>query len=179
MTSLNRILPTLLVAVAVTSCTKKEPNVELIQDMMESPAVKAQDYNPRRSGEMANMVPPEGTVAVGHAPYKYKGKPEDAERALTNPLEATEAVLARGKMKFETYCFPCHGSAGDGKGPVAPKFMVPVPSLLTDKAKAYRDGRLFHIITDGQGVMGSYASQIKDQKDRWAIVHYIRSLQKK
>ncbi len=169
-----------LLMISLASCKSSQPNVELIQDMMESPAVKAQEYSPKKpNGGQLNMVPPEGTVAVGHIPYKYKGKPEDAERALSNPLSADEATLARGKLKFETYCFPCHGLAADGKGPVAAKFLVPVPSLMTDKVKAFKDGRIFHIITDGQGVMGSYASQIKSEKDRWALVHYIRSLQKK
>jgi len=164
----------------MSGCTKDQPNVEFIQDMMESPAIKAQEYNAKKAhGGQTNLVAPEGTVPVGFTPYKFKGRPDDAEKGLANAVAVSETVLARGKIKYETYCFPCHGSVGDGKGPVAPKFLVPVPSLLTDKSKAFKDGRLFHIITDGQGVMGSYASQIKNEKDRWALVHYIRSLQKK
>ena len=160
----------------LTSCTKQNTNVELIQDMMESPAVKAQDYDTKRPGEMANMMPPEGTESIGHIPYKFKGKPEDAEKALVNPIPGQN--LARGKQLFETYCYVCHGVKGDGQGPVAAKFQVPVPSLLSDKVRGFKDGRIFHIITDGQGVMGTYATQIKEEKDRWAVVNYVRSLKK-
>jgi len=159
------------------SCTNNQPNVELIQDMMESPAVKAQDYNPKRPGEMANRVPPEGTQPIGHIPYKFKGKAEEAEKILVNPIPGRE--LERGKVLFETYCFVCHGVEADGKGPVAAKFQVPVPSLKSDKVKNFKDGRIFHIITDGQGVMSSYESQVQIEQDRWAIVNYVRSLQRK
>ncbi len=163
-------------SLTLVSCSRSDTNVELIQDMMESPAVKTQDYNPKRPGEMANMIPPEGTIPVGFTPYKYKGKADDAENFLVNPIAGKS--LDRGKQLFETYCFVCHGAKGDGHGPVAAKFQVPVPSLLSDKVKKFKDGRIFHIITDGQGVMSAYATQVKKESDRWAIVNYVRSLQK-
>jgi mono/diheme cytochrome c family protein len=166
----------LLLVIFSLGCSKSNTNIELIQDMMESPAVKAQDFNPKRPGEAANMLPPEGTQAIGHIPYKFKGKADEAERALTNPMAGQN--LARGKELFETYCYVCHGLTGDGKGPVAPKFQVPMPALTTDKVRGFKDGRIFHIITDGQGVMGSYATQIKREKDRWAVVNYVRSLKR-
>lgn len=171
-----KMLLTVFGFIFIAGCTRNEPNVELIQDMMESPAEKAQDYNPKRPGEMANRIPPEGTQSIGHIPYKFKGKAEEAEKALINPISGKN--LERGKVLFETYCFVCHGVNADGKGPVAAKFQVPVPSLMADKIRNYKDGRIFHIITDGQGVMSSYASQIKKENDRWAIVNYIRSLQR-
>ncbi len=36
---------------------------------------------------------------------------------------------------------------------------------------------IYHIITNGQNVMPSYASQIT-REERWAIVNYIRVLQR-
>ena len=56
---------------------------------------------------------------------------------------------------------------------------VKPPSLLTKKVRDYSDGRIFHIITDGQGLMGSYINQLLEEKDRCAVVKYVRSLQKK
>ncbi len=52
------------------------------------------------------------------------------------------------------------------------------PPLISDKIIGVADGAIFHIISDGQGVMSSYAFQLVDEKDRWAIVNYVRSLQK-
>lgn len=176
MTNFLRIISVLGLVLTLSGCSKSNTNIELVQDMMDSPAVKAQDYNPKQSGEAANTLPPEGTQAIGHIPYKFVGKAEEAEKALVNPIPGQN--LARGKELFETYCYVCHGVTGDGKGPVAAKFQVPIPALTTDKVRAFKDGRLFHIITDGQGVMGSYATQIKREKDRWAVVNYVRSLKR-
>jgi mono/diheme cytochrome c family protein len=173
---MKNVLLIFSVLVLATACSKSNTNVELIQDMMESPAVKAQDHNPKMPGESANTLPPEGTQAIGHIPYKFKGKADEAEKALANPIAGQN--LARGKELFETYCYVCHGTKGDGKGPVSPKFQVPIPALTSDKVRAFKDGRIFHIITDGQGVMSSYATQIKREKDRWAVVNYVRSLKR-
>jgi mono/diheme cytochrome c family protein len=88
-------------------------------------------------------------------------------------------IVARGKAKYEIFCYPCHGPDLIGNGLVAAKMLVKPPSLLSDKIRGYHDGRIFHIISYGQGVMGSYASQIHDKDDRWAIIKYIRSMQNK
>jgi len=43
--------------------------------------------------------------------------------------------------------------------------------------KNWSDGSIYHVITNGQNIMPAYDKQIK-QDDRWAIVHYIRVLQR-
>lgn len=164
------IYSTLLVLlVGMAGCTNKKPNVELIQDMMESPAVKAQE-------DM--RVPPEGTVPIGFRPYRHHFDPATAEKVLVNPVAVNAATLERGKNRYEIYCLVCHGAGGAGDGTVAEKMPVRPPSLLSDKVRKFNDGRIFHIISDGQGVMGSYASQIPSEQDRWSVVNYVRSLQK-
>ena len=91
----------------------------------------------------------------------------------------TVEVIELGRTKYETYCAVCHGYEGKGDGPVSVKMSVKPPSLLTDKiVSQYNDGRIFHVISDGQGVMSSYAYQLVNPNDRWAIVNYMRSLQK-
>jgi mono/diheme cytochrome c family protein len=72
----------------------------------------------------------------------------------------------------------CHGETGHSDGTVAPKLAVKPRILASPEAKAYPDGRIFYAITAGKGVMGSYQGQIPDEKARWAIVNYVRSLQK-
>jgi mono/diheme cytochrome c family protein len=51
------------------------------------------------------------------------------------------------------------------------------PVLFSDKVVNWTDGRLYHTITMGQGLMPSYATQILPEQ-RWAIVHYVRALQR-
>lgn len=162
--------------------TKNEPNIEVIQDMMEQPALKAQDFHPYDREKSSMIVPPEGTWPKNRKPYMYKGKAVQAGEKLKNPYasETSEEFIKLGQRNYNNYCLLCHGAGGAGDGQVAAKFVgVKPPSLLTDKIKNYPDGRIYHIITDGQGIMGAYINQMPIGKDRWAVVNYVRSLQKK
>lgn len=172
------ILSTTVVFVGCTG-GKNKTNIELVQNMMDQASIKSQDWDPKQGDKVQMRVPPEGTVSQERAPYKYASDPIGAENNLKNPLEASPEVLARGQKYFNIYCAVCHGEQGLGDGTVSGKMAVKPPSLLSDKVRGFKDGRIYHIATDGQGVMSSYASQIPDDKNRWAIVHYVRSLQKK
>lgn len=161
---------------------KDQTNIELMQDMMEQRALKSQKFDDIR-GKASAMTPPENTVPRGFTPYAYAGDPIKAEKELKNPLEGADAnhlalALERGQNRFEIYCSPCHGFQGRGDGTVAQYMPLKPPPLISDKVKAFKDGRIFHIITDGQGVMNNYATQIYKDSDRWAIVAYVRKLQK-
>lgn len=146
-----------------------KPSMTYMPDMAYSPALKAQEAGSMR-------LPVKGTIARGFAPYEYANEPELAGRELKNPLRPTLATFKRGQKMFNTYCIVCHGSAGEGDGYIVPKYPRP-PSLQSEKVINYPDGRIFHIATVGQNLMPSYASQIS-REDRWAIIHYIRALQR-
>ncbi|TWU56395.1 hypothetical protein Poly51_23050 [Rubripirellula tenax] len=103
-----------------------------------------------------------------------------------NPSELTAALLEKGQQQFGIYCSVCHGMNGGGNGLVnrrAQKILagtwVPPSSLHQDSLYAgkYPDGKLFNTISNGIRKMPGYASQIKVE-DRWAIVAYVRALQK-
>lgn len=184
---MKHTLLTLTSMLLVAGCTKgghpemhKEPNVDLIQDMMEQSALKPQDFEPGARDTASSRLPPEGTVPVGFKPYAYHLNAEAAAKNLKNPYSGKmdADVLGNGRKKFETYCAVCHGYEGKGDGPVAVKMALKPPPLISEKIIKLNDGGIFHIITDGQGVMSSYAYQLVDENDRWAIVNYIRSLQK-
>ena len=169
---------------SVTGCGPKgnSPNIEVIQDMMEQPALKAQDFDPHNREKSSMLVPPEGTWPKNVEPYLYRGKPVEAGLKLKNPYAGDKSpeFLKLGQQHFNNYCLLCHGPGGAGDGQIAAKFVgVKPPSLLTDKIRNYPDGRIFDIITVGQGIMGTYIHQLPKEKDRWAVVNYVRSLQKK
>jgi mono/diheme cytochrome c family protein len=120
--------------------------------------------------------PVAGTVARGFLPYAFTGKPDDAGKNLLNPLLPTKEVIERGKSRFLTYCSPCHGNFGVGDSRLRGQFPNP-PTLHSDKVRSWPDGNIYHVITEGQNVMPSYASQIS-RDDRWAIINYIRVMQR-
>ena len=162
------------VAVVLSSCTHEKPNFIYMPDMVYSPAFKAQ--------KEGSMIPPvKGTVPRDFTPYPFRDikdpmKTAEIGKQLPNPLRPTAAVLRRGQTMFNIYCIVCHGPNGEGDGHVVPKFPRP-PSLQSDKIRNYLDGSIFHVITQGQNLMPSYASQIVPE-DRWAIIHYVRALQR-
>jgi mono/diheme cytochrome c family protein len=162
----------LAVALAVLGCAADgdRPGMQLLPGMVDTGVVKSYEVSPRR--------PPDGTVAVERTVFAYGPGPVEAARAgaeLVNPFEATPKNLGRGKQVFENVCFVCHGPRGEGDGPIIGRFPNP-PSLLAPRAKALPDGRIFHIITRGQGIMPPHAAQVLAE-DRWKVILHVRTLQ--
>lgn len=166
-------------AALALGCThqKQETAMEYMPDMAYGPRVAAQHEDPLRPGLSVMRNPVEGTVPVGYTPYRYAvGDSLLAQTELQNPLPRTPETLARGQKVYMTTCVVCHGPEGDGKGYIVPPFPTP-PSLHSDKVRNWPDGRIFHVITRGQNLMPSYASQILPE-DRWAAIHYLRALER-
>jgi len=93
-----------------------------------------------------------------------------------NPLPVTMELLKRGQERFNIYCSPFHSEAGDGDGMVARRGFPHPPTYHSDKLRKAPDSHIYGVITNGYGVMYSYADRV-DPPDRWAIVAYIRALQ--
>jgi mono/diheme cytochrome c family protein len=96
----------------------------------------------------------------------------------TSPLPVTETLMARGKQRFEINCSPCHGSQADGNG-ITKKIgaMAVVANLHDKRIVELTDGEIFNTITYGKGLMGAYGPNVVPQ-DRWAIIAYLRALQR-
>ncbi|MDE0394958.1 MAG: cytochrome c [Gammaproteobacteria bacterium] len=131
-----------------------------------------------------NFPPGPGAVNIGEAAVAEIPAPATQEQlfqqlpeitGITNPVPPTAASLARGEVVFNRACSPCHGTAGDGAGPVT-RAGIPPFSLLTPQAASYTDGYLYTLIRIGRGIMPAYGHQI-GHFDRWHIVNYLRELQ--
>jgi mono/diheme cytochrome c family protein len=126
----------------------------------------------------------EDTLPRKHRPYSYDHLTSTIEAAkeagenLQNPVQITMEVLRRGQGLYSVYCMLCHGSRGEGDGPVigAGRFPAP-PSLHTEQSREYTDGTIYHIMTKGLGKMPSYADKLEPD-ERWMIVHYLHALQR-
>lgn len=113
------------------------------------------------------LEPVAGTVARGSSL---------APGAESLPLPVTQTLLARGQERFDIYCSPCHGRLGDGSGMIVQRGFPQPPSYHTERLRNAPDSHFFDVISNGFGVMYSYAARVPEQ-DRWAIVAYIRALQ--
>lgn len=148
----------------------KQPWGELnpLQEMHKSPASKDQ------GGDMRYLPP--GTVPVGFRPNPIPADKQADAVALKNPVPINDESLKYGKLMYETSCIVCHGDDGRGMGYIVPKFPQP-PDLTSARARDWADGQIYHVISYGQGTMGSYKSQLKPE-ERWAVVNYVRALQR-
>ena len=84
--------------------------------------------------------------------------------------------MAEGKEKYDIFCAVCHGAAGDGNGVTKP-YGVLAASYHDDRLRAVEDGHIFDVITNGKGLMLPFNDRISPE-ERWAIVLYVRALQR-
>ena len=121
-----------------------------------------------------------GTVARGELREDeafFSGK-VDGKYVTELPLDLDRALLVRGQERFNIYCSPCHGRTGDGNGMIVQRgFRRPPSFVSTDRLLNAPVGHFFDVISNGFGAMPSYASRVAPH-DRWAIVAYIRALQR-
>lgn len=177
-------------AVVISSCSdvKRTPGKVYMPDMAYSRAVET--YNDNRElqaeGINYNAMPVAGTVARGEEVI-YKMLKDTAgtyvnSAALVSPLKArlSEADYTETERIYLINCGICHGTKLDGNGPLYNDGKGPYPlapkNLVSDDLKKMADGTMFHSITYGKGMMGSYAAQLSP-KQRWMVIQYIRMKQ--
>jgi hypothetical protein len=167
----------------LTGCagmTSRKPPIEVFDDMDRQPKYKPQQASAFFGDARTSRVPVAGSIPRGHlreddgyhtgiVNNMYVGK---------NPLPITREVLLRGQQRYNIYCSPCHDRAGEGKGIVAIRTPSWQPTnLQEDRQKQMADGEIFSIISQGRRSMPAYRFQVPAD-DRWAIVAYVRALQR-
>ena len=164
------------------------PGIEFMPDMYRSPAYKHYELNPVFKDSLSSLLPPAGTITQGaipnaefdifKMPYALPNTPEgyEASSALKNPLTLSPDLLSQGKDLYTKFCVHCHGDGGNGDGSLVKNGKFPSPGTYVSKlAAGLNDGKMFHSITYGKGLMGQHASQL-DKKERWILVHYDNDL---
>ena len=100
------------------------------------------------------------------------------ERDLSGPPPVTKELVQLGHEKFNQICTPCHGYLGDGHGTVADKMSLRQPPSLHDaRRRALTSEWIFRAISEGYGLMPRFTTQL-DTHERWAVVSYVRALQR-
>lgn len=181
------LVPFALAAKARAS-TSRDTRIHLVPDMDSQPKMKADRKNPFFEDERASRAPIDGVVAVGDLredSHRFTGKVGgEFAPGLPSALTVDEALVTRGRERFGIYCAPCHGLSGKGDGMVSKRAealaeggWVPPSNLHQDYIRKQPDGQIFATITNGIRNMPAYANQIPTD-DRWAIVLYVRGLQR-
>lgn len=101
---------------------------------------------------------------------------------------ADAALIAKGRELFQQSCAACHGAEGKGDGPLAHKYDLPSPPANLSKplqsikihssatGTSPKDSDLFRTITRGLPGTAMYSYRALPAEQRWALVHYIKSL---
>ncbi|HJS07722.1 MAG TPA: cytochrome c [Pirellulales bacterium] len=105
----------------------------------------------------------------------YSGK-QDGKLVEKPPIEINQALVERGRQRFNIFCTPCHGRAGYGDGMIVRRGFRQPPTYHSDRLRGVPIGHFFDVMTNGFATMPDYAEQIP-VRDRWAIAVYVRALQ--
>jgi mono/diheme cytochrome c family protein len=163
-----------------TGCSRGSYPVDIFEEMHYQQSYRIQEPD--------RLLPPEGAVAITgrDAPL-----PADigAAASLANPLAADATTLAQGQRLFAVNCSICHGTDGRGDSVAATKFAEaqvlppydftgnPAEGRITSGlVRTGTDGQLFWIISNGGFANMPAFKNLLTEEERWALVHYLRSL---
>lgn len=177
------------IAVAISSCSdKRSTGLEYARNMYDHIAFDPDQPNNNFKNGQTAQTPPPGTVPVGfdrvdEYPNTLEGY-EAASANLKNPFKVNTGTLEEGKTLFVNMCSHCHGYQGQGDGSIVKLEKFPAPpsyskgtSSRGGAMKDLTDGKIFHTITNGWGLMGPHKYQLTPS-ERWKIVMYVHELQK-
>src|SRR5881628_3400091 len=184
-----------------------QPPTEVFPDMVRQPKVRAQAPLNFFADGRGPRLPVAGTVPVGYEMPKPKTEatpagvteqePEEAHTQIAFsagtdyfntgkmgeqwgtgiPLALTGQLMERGQQRFNITCAMCHGPAAAGNGITKQYGLATVVSLQDERLRKMSDGEIFNTITNGKNTMMAYGPNII-VPDRWAIIAYLRALQR-
>jgi mono/diheme cytochrome c family protein len=96
--------------------------------------------------------------------------------APVNPVTADAVSISRGAELYSINCALCHGTTGQGNGPIA-TYLQNKPADLTGVAiQSLSDGAVFMVISTGvQGKMPALNENLT-VRERWDVVNFVRTL---
>ena len=181
---MTRIGGLLVVAVVLAGCRgtpKEAPPIHINPNMDAMERFEAQESNAFFADGRAMRRPVPGTVARGLLKDDvefHTGRNSDGSYVEIMPVPFTVELAQRGQERYDIYCAVCHGTAGDGQGIVMTGGYGFAPiGYHNDRLRDIEDGYLYEVIARGIRTMPAYAQQIP-VADRWAIVAYVRALQR-
>lgn len=177
-----------------------QPPLQIFPDMKVQPRYDPQHESTFFADRSAARKPVAGTIPLGYTlpgdflqagakngtikPTGFANQPDYYNTGKVGdsygdgfPVEVSEALVLRGQERFNINCAVCHGKVGLANGITSKYGIAAIANLQDDRIRSMPDGQIFSTITNGKNTMGAYGPQIAVD-DRWAIVAYVRALQK-
>lgn len=179
------------------------PAIEFFSDMKRQDKVKPQKPSSFFADGRAARLPVDGTIPMGYDipghPMQNSNVPKDSISSPLGdfsagtdylntgkmgdqwgtgiPIPVSAEMIKRGQEVYTINCSVCHGATGQGNGITSKYGLVGIANYHQDKYRTMPDGQIFNTITHGYNTMMSYGDKVT-VKDRWAIITYIRALQR-
>jgi cytochrome c1 len=180
------------------------PPFELFPDMVRQVKVKAQAPLDFFADGRGPRMPIAGTVPIGYEMPKPGNTPSGAPpgESISHqrlgfsvgtdyyntgkmgenwgtgiPMQVTSQLMQRGRERYHITCSMCHGATATGNGITKQYGLATVVTLQDDRIRKMSDGEIFNTITHGKNTMMAYGPDIR-VADRWAIIAYLRALQR-
>jgi mono/diheme cytochrome c family protein len=179
-----------------------KPPIEIFPDMDHQPRIDPQSPSKFFADGRSMRKPVAGSVPMGYVvPHTYYStgasnhtlaKTPGAFSAAPDyynsgkigdsygdgiPLDVSAELMRRGRERYTINCAVCHGATGAGNGIVSQYGLAGVANFQQERLRTMPDGQIFNTITNGKNTMGAYGPQVTVD-DRWAIITYIRALQR-
>jgi mono/diheme cytochrome c family protein len=155
--------------------TKWFPLLAPMKHMQDQPRLNAQKGSTFFKDGHGMQLPVPGTVARGYLPTATGT--QDAAATLVNPLPRNKEVFATGRKVYANRCEVCHGAIGNGVGSLTAAYGGKAANLQAQQFRDYPDGKIYWAIVNGKNNMPSHAPYLSES-ERWAVVHYVRALQR-
>lgn len=181
-----------------------QPPFELFPDMVRQVKVRAQAPLGFFADGRGPRLPVAGTVPIGYEMPNPENTPSGAppgeslrhqrvgfsagtdyyntgkmgDRWGTGiPMEVAPQLMEHGRERFSITCAMCHGATATGNGITKQYGLATVVTLQDERIRKMADGEIFNTITNGKNTMMAYGPNIM-VADRWAIIAYLRALQR-
>jgi mono/diheme cytochrome c family protein len=165
----------LVSGLAMFFLTKWFPLLAPMKHMQDQPRLNAQKGSTFFKDGHGMQLPVAGTVARGYLPTATGT--QDAAATLVNPLPRTREVFAVGRQAYANRCEVCHGALGNGVGSLTSAYGGKAANLQAQQFRDYPDGKIYWVLVNGKNNMPSHAPYLSES-ERWAVVHYVRALQR-
>lgn len=151
------------------------PLLAPMKHMQDQPRLNAQKASTFFKDGHGMQMPVAGTVARGYLPAATGT--QEAAATLVNPLPRTQEVFAVGRKAYTNRCEVCHGAIGNGMGSLTAAYGAKPANLQAQLFRDYPDGKIYWAIVNGKNAMPAHAADLTVAQ-RWAVVHYVRALQR-
>ncbi|OWK75104.1 quinol:cytochrome C oxidoreductase [Flavobacteriaceae bacterium JJC] len=186
-------------AISLSSCSKENPPLVYFPDMYYpvayDPLMKAEDAYSTHENEIPAFVKNNGATGLGPVngtvvhdkdavadvaanermiPDQYNAGYEESKAINASPLNPANQAkdIERGKGLYDKTCSACHGTGGDGQGPIVVSGAYAGVPKYADRQITV--GSVHYVLTNGRNAMGSYAGQLTPG-DRWRVAMYVMS----